>query len=157
MNYCNDRKFVGSTPVDFSHSYNSSFLSFQYIKIMLLSQKQSSSEPFATHVISVGTKYCTQACDRVPLNMKINLPPLKMSLFCNTEYDICLVQHFLSVCFRRHVQLKEYLFHLSQICTTANKTISSTVSLCFGCVEERVIKTETFVEKKIISTYNFFV
>ena len=31
--------------------------------------------------------------------MKINLSPLKMSLFCNTEYDIWLAQHFLSMCF----------------------------------------------------------
>ena len=73
-----------------------------------------------------------------------------MSLFCNTEYDICLVQHFLSMCFRRHVQLKNIYFIYVKF-VRQNKTLSSTVSLSFVCVEERVIKTETFAEKKIIS------
>lgn len=80
-----------------------------------------------------------------------------MSLFCNTEYDICLLQHFPLMCFRRHVQLREYLFHLCQICKTENKRLSSTVSLRLVRVEERVVKTETFAEKNINNIYNIFV
>ena len=38
-----------------------------------------------------------------------------------------------------------------------NKRLSSTISLRLVRVEERVVKTETFAEKKIINIYNFFV